>query len=352
MLAGRACTGAGSHGPRVTPTPSGWQAPGVSIAHALRGRPATSAASPIRLGAAIRAAKTISARAQRQDLERAPSTGLAEDLWEPGDSGFGRPNGVSAFDYVKYVALAVSFTAAAYTFHPQLVAFSNDIQETYLTGDLLVSGSRLFSFLSLVFSILVGSTFKYQYGRQQACLSALYDEVLALEIFWRQIEDKAPGISQGVAQKMRAYINGELCATTGNNSPFRPDSPIIGIVALLSTLPKDPASELRQGLNNLSVAHTKRAAAAVAVLPLMHWVMLWALVLTFLGSYLIFETPESVVPGDMVSSQRLIFALLSGLSSSIVLIVQDLSKPVEGTYSLVRPLGQRLKYLRDELLSH
>lgn len=72
--------------------------------------------------------------------------------------------------------------------------------------------------------------------------------------------------------------------------------------------------------------------------------------LIFLALYLLFEGPEAASSvGNLVTAQRLIFALLAGLGSSMILVVQDLSKPVEGTYSLFGPLEERLKYLTNDL---
>lgn len=170
-------------------------------------------------------------------------------------------------------------------------------------------------------------------------------------MLWRRVGNQASEIANMVAPDIRRYINSELFSAEGGSSPFRPNSPLMGLAQSVTRCSKkETAKELQNDIDNLCIAHSKRAAASVKILPPMHWALLWSLVVVFLTLYLVFEGPEAVNSmGSMANGERLIFSLLAGLGSSLILVVQDLSKPVEGTYSLFGPLEERLKYLTNAL---
>ena len=75
-------------------------------------------------------------------------------------------------------------------------------------------------------------------------------------------------------------------------------------------------------------------------------IVLWSLVIAVLVSTLAFEAPPT---SEALTAQRVAFSVFSGLASSIVLINQDLSRPVEGSYSIFGSITQRLEYLSVDL---
>lgn len=246
----------------------------------------------------------------------------------------------------KFTGLGAGITAAAYVFYPQLLDFASKLQQEFALGELTGQDAWFFSFVSLVFSLLAGATFEFQYGRQQLIMQALYDEIFALETLWRQAQIKAPDVVDEVAANLRTYICEEIYMTDKNRSPFYEESPILALSQIFTNRNRGSNSGLSDMLQTLIQAQNQREAATVRILPTMHWVVLWSLVLAVLLSTLAFETAAT---GDAIIAQRVAFSVFSGLASSIVLINQDLSKPIEGSYSIFGRIKQRLEYLVEDL---
>ncbi|CAD7698587.1 unnamed protein product [Ostreobium quekettii] len=251
----------------------------------------------------------------------------------------------------KFLTLGVVLTAGAYAAHPKILELVTALREQFNLGALTGQDAWFLSFLSLVFSLLAGATFEFQYGRQQMIISSLYDEIFALEGLWNRAKVQLPEALDEVAANLREYIEDEIYMTDRNVSPFYEGSPLLGLSMLLGKCQKKgkDVEGLLNMVETLSDAQNKRAAASVKILPPMHWVILWALVFASLVSTLVFEPSAA---GDVMNGQRTVFAMLAGLASSIVLIIQDLTKPVEGSYSLLGSIKQRMDYLAQELRSH
>lgn len=247
----------------------------------------------------------------------------------------------------KFTGLGAGISAAAYVFYPQLLDFISKLQQEFALGELTGQDAWFFSFLSLVFSLLAGATFEFQYGRQQLIMQALYDEIFALETLWRQAQIKAPDVVDEVAMNLRTYICEEIYMTDKNRSPFYEESPILALSQIFTNRKRGGSnSGLSDMLQTLIQAQNQREAATVRILPTMHWIVLWSLVLAVLLSTLAFETAAT---GEAIVAQRVAFSVFSGLASSIVLINQDLSKPIEGSYSIFGCIKQRLEYLVEDL---
>ncbi|GMH40907.1 hypothetical protein BSKO_08811 [Bryopsis sp. KO-2023] len=248
---------------------------------------------------------------------------------------------------VGRVALCLFIAFASFEAHPAMLETVHTIWTN--AGSSSVADARFFSFLSLVFSILLGGTFTFQYGRLRLIVRELFNEIYTLELFWYRCKKLDIGLEKNLRHAVRRYIETEIFFTEDKMSPFQEGSPLLEMYDVVEAKLQNglETAFIMKSLDSLGTAQSRRSGAATKVLPYIHWALLWAIVGVFVFTFLTFEPFTSI---DSVSDARnVIFAILCGISSTLVLAVQDLSRPIEGMYSLRREVKGRLGYLKAEL---
>lgn len=244
------------------------------------------------------------------------------------------------------VVLCLIVTLVSFEVHPVVLQAVHSIWEDVGSSS---ADARFFNFLSLVFSILLGGTFTFQYRRLTTIVREVFNEIYVLELFWYRCKQRKIGLEKELKRSVRRYIDFEILFTEDKASPFQQGSALVEMFDVIDakSLSGLDMSEIKATLEKLGLAQSNRSGATTRVLPYVHWAMLWGIAATFVLAFLTFEPFTSI---DEVSGPRnASFAILCGMIFSLVLIVQDLSMPIQGIYSFRKEVKERLGYLRNEL---
>eukprot|EP01023_Acetabularia_acetabulum_P048210 TRINITY_DN5091_c0_g3_i1.p1 TRINITY_DN5091_c0_g3~~TRINITY_DN5091_c0_g3_i1.p1 ORF type:complete len:374 (-),score=55.34 TRINITY_DN5091_c0_g3_i1:411-1532(-) len=250
----------------------------------------------------------------------------------------------------KFVGGALLAGFIGFMAHDTLRAFASDFFELRFIDrkDATAFETSYFGFVSIVYAILIGNTFAFLLNRQTMIVQELYQEILALEILiqnmFLNVDDL--GDRYNLIRAFQSYLEEELYGEKNVDSPFTQKSPLVRILGQLAEL-RGRNVEVKSmvvEVEEIAKAQSKRLAVSAQILPQIHWVTLYALAFLFISTFLIFETginnPKEV---------KIIFSILCGVCTSVLLVLQDLADPLGGMYTFRDNLENRLQFVSRQL---
>lgn len=250
------------------------------------------------------------------------------------------------------IATAVASGLVAYAAFPVLRSviiyiFQADPPEARVLQELTYETQYLAA-ISLVTAILLGNTFGFAFDRQRQIIQEISNEVFALELLLQEafLELPEPHLRWRVIKHVRRYVEHEIQARN-IDSPFRVEGAIVGLFEALITLKQENKriSRMLSAVEMLAQANSRRGALAAALLPPLHWVLLASLCGMLLIAFILFD---SDFPNN-VAENRMIFTVLSATLVSILQVLQDISAPDDGLYSVRDAMENRLTYVRWQM---
>lgn len=132
----------------------------------------------------------------------------------------------------------------------------------------------------------------------------------------------------------RQYVDQEIGNVAEICSPFQRSSALNRLLQKTSQWQKDGVhtAGIVTLIKELMSCQSSRSAASVHILSPVHWIMMWTIGVFFVANFIIFETGTPGTSSVLVED-RIIFAVLCGLSTSVLLVLHDLSDAENGTYS-------------------
>lgn len=250
----------------------------------------------------------------------------------------------SAQSLSKFFVITGFATTTAWFSHPYLLNLAAHVLHLDFKDSVTAFQTSFFSFLSLVFAIYSGNTMAFLYERQKAMVQNLYAECMALEELLEESVNTLGPDARDILAQIRVYIDTEIYSPE-NQSPPLGDGYALSIIRSKARNYRRAGTdvgEILQASQRLAHAQSERQATACRLLPPVHWALLYTIGSLFVSTFILFETGGSFSN----EGRHILFTVLCGLMSFVLVALRDLADPAEGVYNATALLETRLSYVK------
>lgn len=247
----------------------------------------------------------------------------------------------------KFFFITGSATTTAWYSHPYLLNLAAHVLHLDFKDSVTAFQTSFFSFLSLVFAIYSGNTMAFLYERQKAMVQNLYGECMALEELLEESVNTLGPDARDILAQIRIYIDTEIYHPE-NQSPPLGDGYALSIIRSKARNYRRAGTDVGDILHasqRLAHAQSERQATACRLLPPVHWALLYTIGALFVSTFILFETGGSFSN----EGRHILFTVLCGLMSFVLVALRDLADPAEGVYNATALLETRLSYVCNML---
>lgn len=244
----------------------------------------------------------------------------------------------------KFFFITGAATTTAWFSHPYLLNLAAHVLHLDFKDSVTAFQTSFFSFLSLVFAIYSGNTMAFLYERQKAMVQNLYAECMALEELLEESVNTLGPDARDILAQIRVYIDTEIYCPE-NQSPPLGDGYALSIIRSKARNYRRAGTdvgEILQASQRLAHAQSDRQATACRLLPPVHWALLYTIGSLFVSTFILFETGGSFSN----EGRHILFTVLCGLMSFVLVALRDLADPAEGVYNATALLETRLSYVK------
>lgn len=244
---------------------------------------------------------------------------------------------------LSYLVLTAGAGWLSWEAHPYLVdfaaiAFKLDYKESMVSP----FQNSFFSVLSLLFAIFSGNTSAFLYERQKALVQQFYDEINLLEEVVEEAVFALGDESYSILRQANKYIDQEIRAPNNQLPPLE-DGLALNIIRTEARRYRRQGADVSGIMDatlKLAQSQNMRQAAALRALPLVHWILLYTIAITFVLTLVLLE------PGGTFSTEgrQLLFTVLTMLMTLTLKVIADLSMPERGIYSSTASMEERLEF--------
>lgn len=243
----------------------------------------------------------------------------------------------------KFFLISGAATATAWYAHPQLLDIAAHVLNLDFKDNVTAFQTSFFSFLSLVFAIYSGNTMAFLYDRQKEVVKNLYAECMALEELLEEAVNTLGPDARDILTQVRVYIDQEMYQPENQSPPLGEGHALAAIRAKARNYRRagTDVGEILQASQRLAHAQSARQATACRLLPPVHWALLYTIGALFVSTFILFETGGSFSN----EGRHILFTVLCGLMSFVLVALRDLADPQEGVYNATALLAERLSYI-------